>query len=174
MNLIVDPEKKRYVLACKGKTYRCAIGRGGLVEAEQKQEGDGATPLGVWPLRAVLYRPDRSHAPVGGLSAKPLFACDGWCDDPGDEAYNTLVMLPYKGRHEKMWRDDELYDVVVVLGYNDDPPVRGKGSAIFLHCAKPGYSPTEGCIALGRPDLLEVLSRVNEGDSIEIRSQRPD
>ena len=82
---------------------------------------------------------------------------DGWCDDPNSTSYNTLVRLPFSYRHEILWRDDSIYDVIVQLGYNDNPVIPGKGSAIFLHVAKPGYSPTEGCVALSIEDLLYIL-----------------
>lgn len=143
------------MLGFRGAQYRCALGRGGV--RLDKQEGDGATPIGCFPLRRVLYRADRLHAPVTALPVAPIEADDGWCDDPADPAYNRPVKLPRAGRHERLWRDDHLYDVVVVLGHNDDPPVPGKGSAIFLHVAHVDYRPTEGCVALALPDLLTVL-----------------
>jgi L,D-peptidoglycan transpeptidase YkuD (ErfK/YbiS/YcfS/YnhG family) len=124
----------------------------------EKGEGDGATPAGALPLRRLLYRPDRMAAPATRLPAVPLAPDDGWCDDPDDRLYNQAVKLPYGGRHETLWRDDGLYDVVVVLGHNDDPPRPGMGSAIFLHVASPDYGPTEGCVALALHDLLEVVA----------------
>lgn len=144
-------------LVFDGVTYRCAIGRGGVNAA--KTEGDGATPVGVFPLRRVLYRADRNPAPEPRLPVEPIARDDGWCDAPGDPNYNRPVKRPYPASHESMWRADALYDVVVVLGHNDDPPVPGAGSAIFLHVAGPDYSPTEGCVALALGDLLEVLKR---------------
>lgn len=146
---------------------RCALGRGGVIEADAKREGDGASPLGDWPIRHVLYRPQRGK-PVTFLALKPIEPEDGWCDDPGDPAYNRPVCLPYPASAEKMWRDDDVYDLVVVLGHNDDPPVAGRGSAIFLHLARPGYEPTEGCIALSRPDLEALLRQVRPGDFLRI------
>ncbi|WP_299444196.1 L,D-transpeptidase family protein [uncultured Rhodospira sp.] len=144
----------------------CALGRGGLTT--DKREGDGATPVGQWPLRRLFWRPDRLDTPpaVGqsGLLVTPIDPAMGWCDDPDHADYNRLVALPHPARHETLWRDDGLYDVVVVLGYNDAPPQPRRGSAIFLHCARPdpaaphGLSPTAGCIALPRPDLLAVLA----------------
>jgi L,D-peptidoglycan transpeptidase YkuD (ErfK/YbiS/YcfS/YnhG family) len=152
---------------------RCALGRGGVVEAADKREGDGATPLGRWGLRRVLYRPDRGPAPASALPVQPIAPEDGWCDAPGDPAYNRPVTLPYPASCERMWRDDLLYDIVVVLAHNDDPPVPGLGSAIFLHIAKPDYAPTEGCVALARPDLEALLATAAPGDALEIvRSDR--
>ncbi len=150
-----------------GRQFRCAIGRGGYSNA--KQEGDGATPIGVWPLRLLYYRADRLAEPKTGLAIKPIAEDDGWCDAPDDPAYNRRVTLPYSASHEEMWREDGLYDLVVVLGHNDDPPIPGLGSAIFMHIARDGYNPTEGCIALAREDLLTVLETIALGDRIEIR-----
>ncbi len=134
---------------------RCALGWGGI--RADKREGDGATPGGSHVLRRVLYRADRLARPPTDLPVEAIDENDGWCDDGDDPAYNRPVRLPYPGRHERLWRDDGVYDVVVVLGYNDDPPVTGRGSAIFLHVARPGFEATAGCVALALPDLLELL-----------------
>ena len=147
---------------------RCALGRGGVVQAQAKREGDGATPLGVWPLVRGLWRQDRLTKPESALPFAPLAPDDGWCDDPADAAYNRPVTHPYPSSAERMWREDGLYDVVVILAHNDAPPVPGLGSAIFLHCAGPGHPPTEGCVALARADLLAVLARVTAGDALAI------
>lgn len=136
--------------------YRCAVGRGGVVR--DKREGDGATPAGCWPIRRVLYRPDRLSPPAGPFPVAALDPADGWCDDPADGAYNRPVRLPYAASHEALWRADGVYDVIAVLGHNDSPPVPGAGSAVFLHVARPDYAPTAGCIALALADLLEVLA----------------
>lgn len=138
-----------------GKLYRCALGRSGIVI--DKREGDGGTPVGCFALRRVFYRPDRTVAPTTALSVQPLSPQDGWCDDPDHADYNRYVRLPHPARHERMWRDDGLYDVVVVLGHNDVPPVAGQGSAIFLHVVRDDWQPTEGCVALPLADLLEIL-----------------
>jgi L,D-peptidoglycan transpeptidase YkuD (ErfK/YbiS/YcfS/YnhG family) len=135
---------------------RCAIGRGGA--RADKREGDGATPLGLLPLRRVLYRADRVAAPVCAVPVEPIGPADGWCDDPADPDYNRLVSLPHPARHERLWREDPLYDIVGVLGWNDAPVVKGRGSAIFLHVARPGLAPTEGCIALPEQEVRAVLA----------------
>lgn len=153
-------------LVCAGRTFRCALGRGGIVL--DKVEGDGGTPAGVWPLRRVLYRPDRLDRPDTRLPTERIAADQGWCDDPAHPDYNRLIRLPFPANHEKLWRDDSVYDVVAVLGHNDDPPVPGKGSAIFMHVARPNFSPTEGCVALALPDLLAVLASSRPADSIVI------
>jgi L,D-peptidoglycan transpeptidase YkuD (ErfK/YbiS/YcfS/YnhG family) len=133
-----------------------------------KQEGDGATPAGRFLLRRVLYRPDRLSAPGTRLPVAPLTPADGWCDDPADPQYNRPVRLPYAARHEELWRGDALYDIVVIVGHNDAPVIAGLGSAIFMHSASEDYRPTEGCVALARQDLLDVLTGVGPDTVLEI------
>lgn len=146
----------------------CVFGRSGLVPAAEKREGDGATPIGVWPLRRVLYRADRISAPDTALPASPIEVDDGWCDAPGDPAYNRHVVHPYPASAEELWRDDGLYDIIVVLGHNDDPVVDGAGSAIFWHCMAPDGRPTEGCIAIDRETLAAMLAEAAPGDALEV------
>lgn len=138
-----------------GARYRCALGRGGLVE--DKREGDGATPIGRFALRRVMYRPDRMASPETRLPVSALAPTDGWCDDPDDPEYNRHVRLPHPARCETLWRQDGIYDLIVTIGHNDNPTIPGHGSAIFIHIARPGYGPTEGCVALSRADLLGLL-----------------
>ena len=152
-----------------GRRVRCALGRSGVKPAAEKREGDLASPAGVWPIRRVLYRPDKGGPPQTGLPVEALSPDDGWCDDAHDPDYNRPIKLPHHGSFEKMWRDDGLYDLVVVLGHNDDPPKAPMGSCIFLHLAREGYLPTEGCVALARPDLEALLAQAQPGDGIEIR-----
>ncbi|MEL3890489.1 L,D-transpeptidase family protein [Ferrovibrio sp. MS7] len=147
---------------------RCALGKGGCKPALEKREGDGATPLGRWPLRLVFIRQDRVAPPRCALPLVPLDSGMGWCDDPADPAYNRPIRLPFAASHEKLWREDHVYDLIVVLGHNDDPPVPGMGSAIFLHVAREGYAPTEGCVALTREDLVALLERVSVDDALVI------
>lgn len=139
-----------------GKTYRVALGRAGI--RFRKQEGDMATPAGTMTLRRVLYRPDRVAAPACAVPVRALAPGDGWCDDPSHADYNRAVRLPIGASAEALWRDDPVYDIVGVLGWNDDPVRPGLGSAIFLHLARPDYGPTEGCIALDQADLCSVLA----------------
>jgi len=151
-----------------GRSVRCALGAAGVVPAEAKREGDGTTPAGTWPLRRVLYRADRGGRPRTGLAVLEIAPDDGWCDAPGDPCYNRPVRLPYPARAERLWREDGLYDLLVVLGHNDDPPVPGRGSAVFLHLARPDYAPTEGCVAAARADLEALLALAGPGDALEI------
>ncbi|MFO0388450.1 MAG: L,D-transpeptidase [Alphaproteobacteria bacterium] len=150
-----------------GKTYRCAIGRSGF--APKHQEGDGITPVGIFPLRECWYRADKMDTPETGLRLKIIQPDDGWCDDPKSLEYNRHVKLPFAASHENLWRDDDMYDLIVPMGYNDDPIVSGLGSAIFLHVAKPDYSYTEGCVALAKADLLEILPNLDTNSLIEIK-----
>ena len=144
----------------------CAVGRAGVTD--RKREGDGASPAGTWPLRYVLFRPDRVDPPTTRLAVQALSATDGWCDCPADPRYNRPVRLPYESSAETLWRDDGLYDIVVVLGYNDDPPQAGLGSAIFFHLATPDLAPTEGCVAVSRADMVRLLARCGPDTSLRI------
>jgi L,D-peptidoglycan transpeptidase YkuD (ErfK/YbiS/YcfS/YnhG family) len=150
------------------REMRCALGRAGACPPAGKREGDGGTPAGLWPVRRLLWRPDRLPAPASRLPARVIEPEDGWCDAPLDPAYNHPVRLPYPASAERMWREDGLYDLVVVLGYNDAPVVPGAGSAIFMHVARPEYAPTEGCIALALEDLVELVARVAPGDAVRV------
>ena len=148
--------------------FRCALGRR-IVAADAKREVDGATPAGAWPLRRLLYRPDREPPPTSRLPLRAIAADDGWCDAPEDPLYNQPVRLPYGASAEALWRDDGLYDLLVVLGHNEPPARPGAGSAIFLHLAKPDFSPTRGCVAVARGDMLALLEQVQPGDDLEVR-----
>jgi len=153
-------------LRCGTASYRCAVGHGGV--RTDKAEGDGATPIGRFPLRQVLYRPDRIGRVATGLPVRALQADDGWCDAPDDAQYNRLVKLPFAASHEVLWRADGLYDLIVVVGYNDEPVTSGRGSAIFLHVARADFGPTDGCVALARPALLDVLARCGPQTMLEV------
>jgi L,D-peptidoglycan transpeptidase YkuD (ErfK/YbiS/YcfS/YnhG family) len=149
------------------RTYTCRLGRSGI--AIDKREGDGATPVGRFPLRQVFYRADRGAPPQTSLPHRALAKADGWCDEPASPRYNQAVTLPFQASHEEMWRADGLYDLVVVIGHNDSPVVPGMGSAVFLHVADPAGDPTAGCVAFSKPDLLEILSRLTPADHVSIR-----
>lgn len=152
-----------------GRTVRCALGKAGVIAAADKREGDNRSPVGVWMIRQVLYRPDvYPNGPTTALPVAAMAPDDGWCDAPGDPAYNRPVKLPYPASAERLWRDDPVYDLVGILAHNDDPPVPGMGSAIFLHLAREDYSGTEGCVALARDDLEALLAMAKPGDAIEI------
>lgn len=164
-DLIVTPDAtnpQRGHARLGAQTFACVLGRSGITT--DKREGDGATPIGRYVLRRVLYRADRVAAPRTAFPASAIARDDGWCDAPTDAAYNTPVKLPYPASAENVWRDDHLYDVVVVIGHNDDPVKPFAGSAIFLHVATDNGDPTAGCIAFTRDDLLKILESATAVD----------
>ncbi len=150
------------------RRWRCAIGAGGV--REDKVEGDAATPVGTFPLRRIYFRNDRLVLPKVRLPARPIGEHDGWCDDPRAPSYNRLVRIPNDWSHERMWREDGLYDLLVVVGYNDDPPEGEWGSAIFLHIARDDLGPTQGCVAFSRDDLLELVTLLTPHTRLQVLS----
>lgn len=166
MDINIYPSGK---LIFKGKEFKCAVGKRGVVR--DKREGDGATPAGCFPIRRVFYRADKLSSPETVFEVKALSPEDAWSDDVNRPEYNTFVKLPYSGSHENLWREDDVYDVVAVLGYNDDPPISGKGSAIFIHRARPNCAPTAGCIALALHDLIEILRMAEKDTKFCIREK---
>lgn len=142
-----------------GRTIACAIGRAGACPASEKREGDGKTPLGSWPIRSALLRPGRVAPSKIALPWRWLRPDDGWSDEPADPAYNQPVRHPHAYSAERLWREDGIYDLILVLGFNDAPPIAGMGSAIFLHCWR-DRGATEGCIAVAMPDLLWLAERI--------------
>lgn len=148
--------------------WRCVLGAGG--PREDKVEGDAATPVGEFALRHIYFRNDRLVLPKVRLPARPIAEHDGWCDDPRSSAYNRLVRVPNEWSHEKLWREDGLYDLLIVVGYNDDPPEGEWGSAIFLHIAREDMAPTRGCIAFAREDLLQLASLIGPQTRLRVLS----
>jgi len=165
--VLPDPAGTAGRLVWPGGRATCVLGRGGV--RADKREGDGATPAGAFPFRRVLWRADRLPAPPTRLPASPIAPDDGWCDDPALPEYNRPVRLPFAGSREEMWRADGVYDVVVVIGHNDDPVVPGAGSAVFVHLTRPDRTPTAGCVALDAPDLLRLLADCGPGDRLVVR-----
>lgn len=153
-------DRRTGLLQAGAGVIACALGSAGIVSV--KREGDGGSPRGCFRLRGGAYRPDQFGArPRSGLPLRPTTPRDGWCDDACDRRYNRPIALPAPGvSAEALWRADGLYDVVIDLDYNRGPIRPGRGSAIFLHIARPGYTPTEGCVALRRADLLRLLRRL--------------
>ena len=163
--ITVTPSGKLY---WKERTIKCALGRSGITH--EKWEGDGCTPAGIFALQKVLYRPDRVSRPNTRLPLLEISEADGWCDDPEHKLYNMLVVLPIAASHEKLWREDSQYDIVVVLSHNQSPIIPYRGSAIFMHIATENYYATEGCVAIGLPDLKDVVSGCDPNEKIHIRS----
>ncbi len=159
-------------LSIGGLTMPCALGQTGSVY--RKREGDGGTPIGRWPIETIMFRPDRRYPRCRPqiAAAQPLRPDFGWCDAVGDRNYNRRINHPYDASAERLWRDDGLYDIIVVLGHNRRPRVQGHGSAIFLHAAKHDelgrLQPTAGCVALRKRGLLILLSRIRRSSRVRI------
>ncbi len=153
-----------------GPVYKakCALGKSGVTAQSEKREGDGKTPAGTYPFRRVFYRPDRLEKPITKLPLVVLSADLGWCDAADSERYNKLVRLPFGRSHEKLWRDDHVYDVIVEIGHNDNPVKPEFGSAVFMHIAREGYQPTEGCVALSLNDMQNFIRLVQPEDHLKI------
>jgi L,D-peptidoglycan transpeptidase YkuD (ErfK/YbiS/YcfS/YnhG family) len=162
------PEKFRLGRLHAGPlTFRCALGCNGI--SRRKREGDHATPAGSFRFLFGYFRADRVPRRAMALSMRPLSQSLGWCDDSRVPAYNRPVRLPFRASHEILWREDRLYDLVIVLDYNMYPRRRNRGSAIFLHCCREGFFPTEGCIALDPADLRRLLPRLSRKAVLTIR-----
>ena len=167
MGIIVNSSAR--TIEFGGKSYRCRIGRKGTIASQQGREGDEKTPLGVYTLRFGLYRADRLSAPRSDLTFRPLREDDGWCDDVSDSAYNRFVRLPYEASHEKLWREDGAYDVILVVSHNDSPPEPGQGSAVFIHVAQSDDRQTLGCVALEPDVMVKLLPHLKTGLEISIQ-----
>jgi L,D-peptidoglycan transpeptidase YkuD (ErfK/YbiS/YcfS/YnhG family) len=163
MELVIYPHGAAH---WRDHEFRCALGRSGV--SENKTEGDGATPCGIIKPRKILYRADRLAAPEAVLPVEAIQPDDGWCDAPEDADYNRQVEFPHDASCEALWRDDHIYDLVAVTSYNETPIIPGKGSAIFIHLAREGYSGTEGCIAFSEADLRLMLADIRPGDMIRV------
>jgi len=163
MTFHVDPNG---YLVSGAKRYKCALGRNGI--GHKQTEGDGLTPVGSHALGRIFWRADRMARPKTDLPCIEITKTMGWCDDPTHSDYNQLITFPHPAHAELMWRDDHVYDVVVELMFNTQPIIPGRGSAIFLHIARPDYTPTEGCIALNKNDLLELLREANECSALSV------
>ena len=135
-----------------------ALGRGGI--RANKREGDGGTPRGTFRLRRVWWRADRTPRPRTLLPVRRIRGDDGWCEDPRDRHYNQPVRVPKGSPADRLWRDDRLYDLIVELDHNTRPRIAGRGSAVFVHVARPGFSPTAGCVALRTDALRRLLARI--------------
>ncbi|MFD1199058.1 L,D-transpeptidase [Brucella gallinifaecis] len=158
--------KTRGLLAAGNLVLECALGKGGI--SAFKREGDGATPLSSMRLLYGYRRGDSGPWPLSRLPLRRVRKQDGWCDAPKDANYNRPVNLPFKASHEKMWRNDDVYDACIVMDWNISPRKRGCGSAIFFHLSRPGYTPTEGCIALKRSDMARLLPHLNNRTMIRV------
>jgi len=158
--------KRSENLLFKKLKFKCSLGKNGVTK--NKVEGDKCTPSGVYRLKQVFYRADRINKITTNLKKIKIKKNMGWCDDPSSKRYNRLIKIPYKFSHEKLYRKDHIYDIVVILNYNMNPVVKKKGSAIFMHIAKTNNLKTLGCIALKKNDLLKILNKVKKDNKIKI------
>ena len=158
--------KKTGQLFFLGKKYKCALGYAGI--KKNKKEGDGATPSGIYSLIKIYYRKDKIKKIQSTLKKIVITKKMIWCDDSNSRFYNTQSNLPKEFSYEKLYRKDNIYDILVVINYNINPVKKNKGSAIFLHVAKRNYKPTKGCIALKKSDLLFILKNITRKTKIKI------
>jgi len=153
-------------LKYKNLKFRCALGKAGI--QKKKLEGDNITPRGIFKITKIYYRADRIKNIQTYLKKIKIKKSFGWCDDPNSNFYNKEIKLPTKFSHEKLYRKDNLYDLIVVLDYNMHPIIKNKGSAIFIHIANKFYKKTKGCIALKKGDLIKMLSQIKRTTKIKI------
>jgi L,D-peptidoglycan transpeptidase YkuD (ErfK/YbiS/YcfS/YnhG family) len=153
-------------LKYKDFRFRCALGKAGI--GNKKKEGDNITPKGLYKIVKIYYRKDRIKKVSSKLKLIKITKNIGWCDDPNSEKYNQIINLPTKYSYEKLYRKDNVYDLILVLNYNMSPVIKKKGSAIFIHVAKKNYQSTQGCIALKKNNLMKLISKINKNIKIKI------
>jgi L,D-peptidoglycan transpeptidase YkuD (ErfK/YbiS/YcfS/YnhG family) len=158
--------KKSGYLKYKNLKFRCALGKEGV--KKKTMEGDNITPKGIFKIIKIYYRPDKIKKIKTLIKKIKIKKNMGWCDDPNSRFYNKLINLPTKYSHEKLYRNDHLYDLIVVLSYNTNPIIKNKGSAIFMHIAKNSYKKTKGCIALKKEHLIKIISKIKKNTKIKI------
>ena len=146
--------------------FTCSIGYNGL--SNKKCEGDGCTPIGHFKITKILYRPDKINDCKFLLDSEVIKKFDGWCDDINSDLYNQKIKFPFNLSAEQLYRNDDLYDIICIIDYNLNPIIRGKGSAIFLHVANDDYSPTQGCIAIKKEELLLIAAELDKSSKIII------
>jgi L,D-peptidoglycan transpeptidase YkuD (ErfK/YbiS/YcfS/YnhG family) len=158
--------KKSGYLKYKNFKYRCALGKGGV--NKKVKEGDGITPKGVFKITKIYYRADKIKIIKTNIKKIKITKNMGWCDDPVSRFYNRQIKLPSKFSYEKLYRNDDLYDLIAVINYNTNPIIKNKGSAIFMHISKNSYKKTQGCIALKEKDLIKILTEIKKNTKIKI------
>ena len=159
-------DRRRGWLTAGPLRVRVALGRSGI--AANKREGDGATPAGRFRLRQVWWRPDRGFRPRTRLPVRRIGRSDAWCEDPTDRRYNRPIRLATGAGGDRLWRQDHLYDLIIELDHNTRPRVAGRGSAVFVHLARPGFTPTAGCVALHGSQLRRLLEGLSGKTEIAI------
>jgi L,D-peptidoglycan transpeptidase YkuD (ErfK/YbiS/YcfS/YnhG family) len=158
--------KKSGYLKYKKLKFLCAIGKSGI--KKKIKEGDNVTPAGVFKITKIYYRQDKIKKIKTLIKKIKIKKNMGWCDDPKSNFYNQQIKLPNKFNHEKLYRNDRIYDLLAVLNYNTNPVVKNKGSAIFIHIAKNNYKPTAGCVAVKKGDLIKLLQKIKKNTKIKI------
>ena len=148
---------------------KCAIGKKGI--GNKKKEGDLITPIGVFKIKYILYRKDRVKV-LTKLKKKVIKKNMGWCDDPNSSYYNKLVKLPFTHKHEKLYKKENIYDIILVLNYNMNPVKKNKGSALFIHVSKINYKKTEGCVAIKKLNLIKLLRMINPNTRVKISHRK--
>ena len=157
-------------LTYKQYKVKCAIGKRGI--GLKKKEGDLITPKGRFKVKYILYRKDRVKKIKSKLRKIVIKKNMGWCDDPRSKQYNRLIKLPSSYNFEKLYKKENIYDIILVLNYNMSPIVKNKGSAIFIHVSKKNYKKTEGCVALKKIHLLKILEELKNNTKVKIEDQK--
>jgi len=145
---------------------RCTLGKKGITK--NKWEGDLKTPRGIFKFKKIFYRKDRVNLFKSSIKKKIIKKNIGWCDDVKSNHYNKEIRFPFGGSAEKLWRKDNIYDLIIVINYNLNPIKKNKGSAIFLHISKKNYSPTKGCIAINKKDMLDLVANIKNNSRLII------
>jgi len=177
-NWIVTKVNQNYILRSGKKKFKCQVGAGGLKIHTKKIEGDKATPIGKWKLKSIYYRSDKMLKPL--MRAKTfkinkITKNCGWCDDPKSSYYNKYINVKKNFyvkniNFENLWREDQAYDLVIVTSHNTSPTIKGKGSAIFIHCSFSDYRQTGGCVALKKKDFISIIKNISNKVYLEIKN----
>ena len=166
MHILIN---KKYITFGKFKA-KCSIGKGGI--NNKRKEGDLVTPKGRYKIKFILYRKDRVKKVQSKIKRIVIKKNMGWCDDPRSKKYNQLINLPSIFKHEKLFRQDNTYDIILVLNFNMNPVLKNKGSAIFIHIARKNFKKTEGCIAIKKVYLLKIIKEIKSSTKIMIENQK--
>jgi len=176
-NWLVINFNKKYFLKVGNKAFGCQIGTGGLKNAARKVEGDKSTPSGKWPIKSIYYRPDKINLPKlisnSFLTLNKITKNCGWCDDYKSSDYNRYIEINKNGKafsysYENLWREDDVYDIFIEIGFNDDPVISKRGSAIFIHCSFEDLRDTSGCIAISKENLIFLINSIKKHTKINI------
>ena len=165
MHIIIN---KNY-LTYKNYKAKCAVGKRGI--GFKKKEGDLITPKGQFKIKCILYRKDRVKI-QSNIKNEPITKNMGWCNDPKSKKYNKLVKLPFKYSHERLYKKENIYDIILVLNFNMNPVKKNKGSAIFIHVAKNNFKKTEGCVAIRKKDLIKIIQQIKPITKVKISLQK--